>query len=37
MWVLPDDENTAALAAYQAAGGTPDPLQRMLTWAFTRE
>ena len=35
MWVLTDDENTAALAAYRAAGGTPDPLQRMLTWTFT--
>ena len=37
MWVLTDEDNTAALAAYQAAGGTPDPPQRMLTWAFTRE
>jgi hypothetical protein len=37
MSVLTDDDNTAALAVYPAARGTPDPLQRMLTWAFTRE
>jgi hypothetical protein len=34
MWALTDDENAAALAAYQAAGGIQDPLQRMLTRTF---
>ena len=36
MWVLTDDDNAAALATYQAAGGTPDTPQRMLTWTFAR-
>ena len=34
MWVLTDDENAAALAAYRAAGaGEPEP-SVMLTWTF---
>jgi ribosomal protein S18 acetylase RimI-like enzyme len=34
MWVLTDDENAAALAAYRAAGGVADSAPRMLTWTF---
>ena len=34
MWVLTDDENAAALAAYRAAGGADDGAHRMLTWTF---
>jgi ribosomal protein S18 acetylase RimI-like enzyme len=37
MWVLTDDDNAAALATYRAAGGTPDPPQRMLIWTFARD
>jgi hypothetical protein len=37
LWALTGDDNTAALAAYRSAGGTPDPPQRMLTWTFTRD
>ena len=36
MWVLTDAENTAALAAYRAAGGADDSVSRMLTWTFPR-
>jgi ribosomal protein S18 acetylase RimI-like enzyme len=36
MWLLTDDDNAAALATYRAAGGTPDPPQRILTWTFAR-
>jgi GNAT superfamily N-acetyltransferase len=35
MWVLTDDTNAPALAAYQAAGGTRDTAPRMLTWTFS--
>lgn len=35
MWVLTDDENAAALAAYRAAGGVDEGPQRMLTWTFS--
>jgi len=36
MWVLTDAGNTAALAAYRAAGGADDSVSRMLTWTFPR-
>ncbi len=33
MWVLTDDDNTAALAAYESAGGKLDePPARMISW-----
>lgn len=32
MWVLTDDDNAAALAAYAAAGGRVDGRQVMLSW-----
>jgi ribosomal protein S18 acetylase RimI-like enzyme len=35
MWVLTDDDNAAALAAYRAAGGVLDAAPRMLTWEFS--
>jgi ribosomal protein S18 acetylase RimI-like enzyme len=36
MWVLTDEDNAAALAAYTAAGGgKPDP-NVMLSWTFDR-
>jgi ribosomal protein S18 acetylase RimI-like enzyme len=34
MWALTDDDNPAALATYQAAGGRRDELSRMLLWTF---
>jgi len=34
MWVLTDDDNGAALAAYRSAGGVLDAAPRMLTWTF---
>jgi ribosomal protein S18 acetylase RimI-like enzyme len=35
MWVLTDDDNAAAVATYEAAGGSePDP-QVLLEWTFT--
>jgi ribosomal protein S18 acetylase RimI-like enzyme len=34
MWVLTDDDNAAAVAAYQAAGGIADDNSRQLSWDF---
>jgi GNAT superfamily N-acetyltransferase len=34
MWVLTDDGNPAAVKAYTAAGGTPEPLTRLIAWTF---
>ena len=34
MWVLTDDDNPAAVKAYRAAGGTPEPLTRLIAWTF---
>jgi len=34
MWVLTDDDNTAALATYQRAGGASQGKQVMLQWPF---
>ena len=34
MWVLTDDDNAAALAAYRAAGGGDPEPNVMLTWTF---
>ena len=34
MWVLTDDDNPAAVRAYTAAGGTPEPLTRLIAWTF---
>lgn len=34
MWVLTDEENPAALATYQAAGGTPERGQVVAVWTF---
>ena len=34
MWVLTDEDNAAAMAAYQRAGGTNAGLQTMLEWKF---
>ncbi len=34
MWVLTDDDNEAALAAYESAGGQQASLNRMLEWEF---
>jgi GNAT superfamily N-acetyltransferase len=34
MWVLTDDANPAAVQAYTAAGGTPEPLTRLIAWTF---
>ena len=34
MWVLTDDDNPAAVRAYTAAGGTPEPLTRLVVWTF---
>jgi ribosomal protein S18 acetylase RimI-like enzyme len=34
MWVLTDDDNTAALATYQGAGATAEPGQVVLVWTF---
>jgi len=34
MWVLTDDDNAAAVRAYTAAGGTPEPLTRLIAWTF---
>jgi ribosomal protein S18 acetylase RimI-like enzyme len=35
MWVLTDDDNPAAVRAYTAAGGTQEPLTRLIAWTFT--
>jgi ribosomal protein S18 acetylase RimI-like enzyme len=34
MWVLTDDDNVAALAAYRAAGGIVGDNSRQLSWDF---
>ena len=34
MWVLTDDDNPAAVRAYTSAGGTPEPLTRLIAWTF---
>ena len=34
MWVLTDDDNPAAVRAYTAAGGKPEPLTRLIAWTF---
>ena len=34
MWVLTDDDNPAAVRAYTAAGGEPEPLTRLIAWTF---
>jgi hypothetical protein len=34
MWVLTDDDNPAAVRAYEAAGGRQEPLTRLIAWTF---
>jgi ribosomal protein S18 acetylase RimI-like enzyme len=34
MWVLTDEENEAAIAAYEAAGGRRAAVQQMLSWEW---
>jgi ribosomal protein S18 acetylase RimI-like enzyme len=34
MWVLTDEGNVAAMAAYQSAGGTSESGQVVLEWTF---
>lgn len=34
MWVLTDEDNVAAMTAYQRAGGTNPSVQTMLEWKF---
>ena len=34
MWVLTDDDNPAAVRTYTAAGGTPEPVTRLIAWTF---
>jgi ribosomal protein S18 acetylase RimI-like enzyme len=34
MWVLTDDDNPAAVHAYEAAGGQQEPLTRLIAWTF---
>jgi aminoglycoside 3-N-acetyltransferase I len=36
MWVLTDDDNAAALAAYESAGGCRTSSSRMLEWEWPR-
>jgi hypothetical protein len=36
MWVLTDDDNPAAVRAYQAAGGSLEPLTRMIAWDWSK-
>lgn len=36
MWVLTDDDNTAAIRTYAAAGGTDHQQQMMVSWTFDR-
>jgi len=36
MWVLTDEDNAAAQAAYTRAGGTPEHNQMMFSWAFNQ-
>ncbi len=35
MWVLTDDDNPAAVRAYEAAGGRQEPLTRLIAWDLT--
>jgi ribosomal protein S18 acetylase RimI-like enzyme len=37
MWVLTDEDNSAALATYAAAGARREPAQVMLSWTFAEE
>ena len=37
MWVLTDDDNAAAMAAYQSAGGAVGETSRLLSWEFSDE
>ena len=37
MWVLTDDDNAAAMAAYRGAGGIVGETSRMLSWDFSDE
>jgi ribosomal protein S18 acetylase RimI-like enzyme len=37
MWVLTDDDNAAAMAAYRSAGGVVGETSRMLSWEFSDE
>lgn len=37
MWVLTDDDNLPALAAYEAAGGVRESVPVMLSWSFGGE
>ena len=37
MWVLTEQDNVAAMRAYQAAGGTDPQVNTMLTWTFEEE
>lgn len=37
MWVLTDDDNAAAIAAYRAAGGIVGDTSRLLSWEFSGE
>ena len=34
MWVLTDDDNPAAVRAYEAAGGRQEPLTRLIAWEW---
>jgi len=34
MWVLTDDDNPAAVRAYEAAGGRQEPLTRLIAWQW---
>ena len=34
MWVLTDDDNPAAVKAYEAAGGHQEPLTRLIAWEW---
>ena len=37
MWVLTDDDNAAAMAAYRGAGGAVGETSRLLSWEFRNE
>jgi ribosomal protein S18 acetylase RimI-like enzyme len=37
MWVLTDEDNSAAMRTYAAAGGTDPQKQTMLSWIFDRK
>ncbi|MEY2523902.1 MAG: hypothetical protein QOJ66_2467 [Ilumatobacteraceae bacterium] len=37
MWVLTDDDNAAAMAAYRGAGGIVGETSRLLSWEFSDE